>query len=207
MVTKIGLIADIHAYADPLKEALEIFRKEKVSHILCVGDIVGYGIELEESVALLKEYGCVALLGNHEFWYLDRTEKKQENSVSTYISTLPKKWEMVIEGVRLYAVHASPAESVNNGIKLLDENGSMLPAEKNKWSEIIAECPFDILIIGHTHQVFSERLGDKLVINPGSTKFNHTCAILSLPGKEVRIIPLSGKEPLKTWNWGMMTHE
>ena len=49
-----------------------------------------------------------------------------------------------------------------------------------------------------------EQLGNILVINPGSTVFNHTCAVLSLPDMKVRIFPLSGKTPRKTWNWGMM---
>ena len=38
-----------------------------------------------------------------------------------------------------------------------------------------------VLLVGHTHQVFCEQLGNTLVINPGSTRFKRTCAILSLP--------------------------
>lgn len=207
MVTKIGLIADIHAYVEPLKEALDIFHREGVSRILCIGDIAGYGTELEESVALLEEYGCVSLAGNHEYWYLDRIGKKQENSVSAYFSSLPEKWESVVEGVRLYAVHGSPPYSLDDGIKLLDENGRILPGEKQKWMEEMADFSFDVLIVGHTHQIFAEWLGDKLVINPGSTKFNHSCIILTLPDKEVTIVPLSGKEPRIVWNWGMMVQD
>ena len=47
------------------------------------------------------------------------------------------------------------------------------------------------------------RAGDLLVVNPGSTLFNHTCAILSLPEMAVEVFSLSGKEPLLVWNWGM----
>ena len=60
----------------------------------------------------------------------------------------------------------------------------------------------DVLVVGHTHQLFTERLGGTLVINPGSTQFNHSCAILSLPDLEVRIFSLSNQAPLKSWNWG-----
>ena len=64
----------------------------------------------------------------------------------------------------------------------------------------------DVLIVGHTHQVFSEQLGDVLVINPGSTTFNHTCAILTLPEMKVDIFPLSNKEPILCWNWSMFNY-
>jgi predicted phosphodiesterase len=38
-----------------------------------------------------------------------------------------------------------------------------------------------VLVVGHTHQVFAETVGGVLVVNPGSSAFNHSCAILSLP--------------------------
>jgi hypothetical protein len=51
--------------------------------------------------------------------------------------------------------------------------------------------------------VFAERLADTLVINPGSTRFNHSCMLLSLPELACTVIPLSGKPPIRAWNWGM----
>ncbi len=36
---KIGLISDVHATPDPLREALSIFQKEDVDISLCAGDI------------------------------------------------------------------------------------------------------------------------------------------------------------------------
>ncbi|MBU1163517.1 MAG: hypothetical protein KKA75_05120 [Proteobacteria bacterium] len=50
--------------------------------------------------------------------------------------------------------------------------------------------------------MFAEQVGKTMVINPGSTKFNNTCVILSLPDMEVRVLPLLNKIPLKIWNWG-----
>jgi predicted phosphodiesterase len=114
-------------------------------------------------------------------------------------------WESVREGIRVYAVHASPPQSLNKGIRLLDEKGGLLAAEKERWTALLDGYSFDVLIVGHTHQVFAERFGSRLVINPGSTKFNHTCMVLTLPDMDVRIFPLSGREPVKSWNWGMMT--
>ncbi len=54
---------------------------------------------------------------------------------------------------------------------------------------------------GQSHQVFTERLGNTLVVNPGSSVFNHSCAILRLPEMTVQMLPLSGGPIRKTWNW------
>ena len=69
--------------------------------------------------------------------------------------------------------------------------------------DALQSSAFDLLVVGHTHQVFAERLGGVLVVNPGSTSFNHTCAVVRLPGMEVRFFPLGGRTPVLTWNWGM----
>lgn len=201
MTTKIGLMGDIHAYEAPLQEALAIFRREGVAMVLCTGDIAGYGTELVQTVEVLIQSNCIAILGNHDSWYLDRYPDSQ---VGEYFIQLPSMWESVVEGIHVYAVHASPPVSLSRGIRLLDEQGSMIDNEKKQWVSQLKDLPFDLLVVGHTHQVFAENLGGKLVINPGSTKFNHTCAILSLPDMGVKIFPLSGKKPLKSWNWGMM---
>lgn len=201
---KIGLMSDVHACASPLKEALEIFAREDVSMVLCAGDIAGYGTEVAKTVQLLLQSDCETILGNHDVWYLDKYVEKAEDEVGTYLSGLSYMWESVVEGFHIYAVHASPPMSLDMGIRLLDEQGRILPKEMERWDVQLVEYPFDILVVGHTHQVFAEQIGGKLIINPGSTKFNHTCAILSLPEMEVQIIPLSGKEPLMSWNWGVM---
>lgn len=99
-------------------------------------------------------------------------------------------------------VHATAA-SLLEGIRLRDENGVLIPDQQTFWGERLRGFGFDVLVVGHTHQVFAEELGGVLVVNPGSTRFNHSCAILRLPELAVRILPLGGKPPLLAWNWGL----
>ena len=174
MSTKIGIISDPHATPGPVAEAMSIFRRAGVEHILCAGDIAGYGDELNQTIALLRENDCSAILGNHDVWYMERTVDGQTDQACEYFRNLPGSWESVVEGVNVYAAHASPPQSMSRGIRLLDEHGKMLPDEQERWTGKLQGYPFDVLIVGHTHQVFAEWLGDKLVINPGSTSFNHT---------------------------------
>jgi putative phosphoesterase len=205
MSVRIGLIGDVHAAPGPLAEALSIFRQQGVDHILCVGDTAGYGTELDETVALLVKANCTLILGNHDVWFMDNPSVRHNTRVYQLFSMLSATWEATIEGKLVYAVHASPPHSMTRGITLLDQYENIMVNRKEEWADQIQEYGFDVLIVGHTHQVFAENLGTTLVINPGSTLFNHTCAILSLPEMGVKVFPLPDKTPLKVWNWGMMS--
>ena len=201
MTVKIGLISDVHATPAPLLAALEIFQRQEVDMILCAGDIAGYGRELEQTVALLIESNCRTIMGNHDLWQLSRSDADVEGMAEQYLRTLPTMVELVVEEKNIYMVHASPPDSLMEGITLLDEKGEMLQEQKEFWSDALKEFSFDVLVVGHTHQVFAEQLGQVLVVNPGSCKFNHTCAILSLPEMQVEIMPLGGKSAVPSLSW------
>ena len=206
MKVKIGLISDVHATVGPLQEALRIFSEERVEAILCAGDIAGYGTQLAETVALLIKSGCRSIVGNHDLWHLSHAEDENlfNGPIEGYLRSLYGTEKLVFAGKTLYMVHASPPDSLLDGIRLLDEEGTLISRQVTDWSDTLESVRYDILVVGHTHQVFAEQLGDVLVINPGSTLFNHTCAILTLPEMQVEFIPLSGKSPLLSWNWGML---
>lgn len=201
---KFGLISDIHATVDPLRGALAVFEQQHVDAVLCAGDITGYGEELEQTVKLLIESKCQVITGNHEIWFIDSPVAEEHRWIKEYFSDLPSTLAFTIAGQHLYMVHASPPFSNMKGIKLLDQQGSVIPGRKQQWTDYLDKFNYDVLIVGHTHQVFAERLGNILVINPGSTKFNHTCMTLTLPEREVGIFPVSDKTPQKVWNWGQM---
>ncbi|VAX13673.1 hypothetical protein MNBD_GAMMA24-665 [hydrothermal vent metagenome] len=202
MTTRIGLIADVHAYAAPLSEALLLFNHEAVDMILCAGDIAGYGNQLQQTVGLLLENQCQTVIGNHDIWHLEATPEEKKTSVEDYIALLPAARAYSIEGKSLYMVHARPPLANRHGIKLLDENGKLIPGQQKKWAQNLQDLNYDVLVVGHTHQVFAEQLGRTLVINPGSTQFNHSCGILSLPDLKFKLFPLANKTILKAWNWG-----
>ncbi len=208
MTTKIGLISDPHATLAPLKAALDIFQQQQVEMIICAGDIAGYGEDqLIQSIELLQLYNCKMIVGNHDHINDDEKTESQSKKIEAFFSSLPKKLELSIEGKRLYIVHAHPPDSQHGGIKLLDPQGQVIAARKKHWQQQLENFDYDILIVGHTHQVFAEQIGKTLVINPGSTQFNHTCMILSLPDMQVETFSLCGKNPVMCWNWGIFFQE
>lgn len=201
---KLGLISDPHASPQPVAEALAIFHREQVDAIWCTGDIAGYGEQLEETVLLLRDAGCESILGNHEIWYLEKHPRETDTIENQYLNSLPLVIHREIAGKRLYMVHASPPDSMLDGIRLLDKEGNMIEAERQRWFERLQGFNYEVLIVGHTHQAFAEYLGSTLVINPGSSSYNHSCAILTLPALDVEWFALSGQAIQKSWNWGMM---
>ena len=202
MSTKIGVVSDVHASPEPLAHAIDIFQRENVDHIFCAGDIAGYGDELEKTVELLKAHRCQSIYGNHDLWYLD-SASADPNSISyKFLSGLAPIFDLTIEHQRLFMVHAHPPDSNRGGIKLLGVDGMVIESSKNFWSKTLAGDAIDVLIIGHTHQVFSHYLGNTLAINPGSSCFNNSCAIVTLPSKKVEFFALCGKTISPVWNWG-----
>ena len=198
----IGLISDVHAAPEPVAEALSIFAKAGVDQVFCAGDIAGYMDQLEQTITLLVENDCQTIMGNHDLLYLDHNEDEPDNNAVAFLKQLPASYETVIEGKKVYMVHAQPPDECHGGIKLLDKEGVIKPDRIALWAEKLQSFNYDVLIVGHTHQVFAELIGDTLVINPGSSVFNNCCAILSLPEMTVQMFPLSDKKIEKTWNWG-----
>lgn len=204
MATKLGLIADVHASPAPLKQALSIFKQQNISDIICVGDIAGYFESLAATVDLLIEYNCTTIIGNHDQSYIESSTADQPSRQLEFLKDLPETLELEVEHKRVYVVHAQPPASQHGGIKLLDQFGNIIPQQKQHWRNELKNFEYDVLIVGHTHQVFAEQLGDVMVINPGSSTFNHSCMILTLPDLKVQTYALDNQEILKSWNFSML---
>ena len=196
----IGLISDVHASPEPVAQAMSIFTDAGVEQVYCAGDIAGYMDQLEQTIELLQQYNCLSVMGNHDLSYLEKHQQVRSDAVE-YLQQLPMYMETAIEGKSVYMVHAQPPDEYHGGIKLLDQNAVLMPARLAYWEQMLQSFDHDVLIVGHTHQVFAERIGDTLVVNPGSSVFNHCCAILRLPEMSVQTFSLSGKNIEKTWNW------
>ena len=207
VMKKIGLIGDPHSFAATVVEAITVLQEHHADEIWCAGDIAGYGEDLGQLVTLLKKNHCHAIKGNHENWYLEKYKDNHDPETYDYLLSLPYVKEEIIEQKKVYMVHGSPPDSVMQGIRLLDQSGNLIESERLIWQQSLSKYDFDVLIVGHTHQVFAEQLGNILVINPGSCHFNRCCGILTLPQLTVDWYPLAGKSVRKSWNWGMNMSE
>ena len=82
---KIGIITDIHSNIQALKTVLNEFDKEKVDKIICCGDIIGIGINPEETVQELikRQHMLIAVVGNHEKYLLNGLPKNVHDDKRT----------------------------------------------------------------------------------------------------------------------------
>jgi diadenosine tetraphosphatase ApaH/serine/threonine PP2A family protein phosphatase len=66
----VAVISDIHANLPALEAVLEEIDGLGIEHILCCGDIVGYGPHPRECVEVLRQRKIPSVLGNHDLYTL-----------------------------------------------------------------------------------------------------------------------------------------
>ncbi len=63
---RIALFSDVHGNLPAFEAVLADIEKEGVDARWCLGDLVGYGAQPDECVALAKESCDLCLIGNHD---------------------------------------------------------------------------------------------------------------------------------------------
>lgn len=171
---KIAVISDIHGNIYSLIRALQDIDNEKVDTIICLGDLVGYGPNPNEVVAMIKRRNILCLRGNYdtsvvdnEYSYIRETdinsfslpwtfnELREQNKY--FLSNLPTSISLDINNKKILFVHGSP----NKLNEYLFEDGENTANIMNSM-----EC--DILVCAHTHIPSIKKFGSKTYINCGS---------------------------------------
>jgi len=68
---RIGILGDIHGNLEALTAVVEAMRTEAIDEWVQVGDLVGYGPQPSECIALVRQLGCTVCMGNHDAAVLD----------------------------------------------------------------------------------------------------------------------------------------
>jgi diadenosine tetraphosphatase ApaH/serine/threonine PP2A family protein phosphatase len=162
---KIAVISDIHANLEGLRAVLADIAVQGITSIYCLGDIVGYGPDVNECCALVRQHCGVSLLGNHDDAVLGRTSTAYFNAYAVeaieytrrvirrehlaFLSSLP--YTHITD--TLYLVHSTP-ESERDWDYLS-------PANVHRNLPIVGDR---VGMVGHAHLqgafVWSEQRGD-----------------------------------------------
>jgi len=62
----IAVISDIHSNKQAFEAVLEDIAKFDIDHIVCLGDIVGYGGDPDWCIQTVKAVASISILGNHD---------------------------------------------------------------------------------------------------------------------------------------------
>ena len=154
MRDRFAVISDIHGNLEGLQAVLSALKKENVSDIICLGDVVGYGADPEVCWKLIKQRCSICLKGNHEAILCGETDDSdcsnlgkqsaewtRENvsdDIREELSELP--WQMERFSAKFY--HSTP--NVEDGWPYL-----------NRLEQIIAafeSTPSPLVFYGHTHR-------------------------------------------------------
>ena len=179
---KIAIISDIHGNLEALKVVLKDIKERNIEKIFCLGDIVAKGTHQEECVNLVKENCDVILKGNCDDYFtskidretkpeielkrIDWIDSKLSNESKKYLRNLPYSFEFYLSGRLVRLFHATP-EKINGFIGNIDTIGRLyslfLPSENT-----ISNKKADVVVYGHIHTPFIQRIYNRTIINSGS---------------------------------------
>lgn len=62
-----GIFGDVHSNIEAFEAVIGAYKKEKIDKYICVGDVVGYGVNPEECIDKIISLGAFVCAGNHDW--------------------------------------------------------------------------------------------------------------------------------------------
>jgi predicted phosphodiesterase len=121
---RIALLSDVHGNLPAFRAVLEDVRDQGADRVWCLGDLVGYGAEPEDCVALAREECELSLAGNHDLVVIGKIDIGEFSSsaavaaewtrdrISDESLAFLKALEPLDEERELGLYHASPRDPV-----------------------------------------------------------------------------------------------
>jgi putative phosphoesterase len=163
---RLAIISDVHADVYALRDALAQGERLVCDAVVCAGDVVGYGVFPEETVALLREKKVPCVRGNHDRWATDPNVAGGASGLLSddalaYLASLPRVWNKVIDGVRVAMCHGTPRSDMDGVVP-----GMATVDAVRRW---LGATGAEVLIVGHTHvPCVLSGLEGGMIVNPGA---------------------------------------
>ena len=179
---KIAIISDIHGNLEALKSVLNDIESKNINKIYCLGDIIAKGSHPKECIDLIREKCEVVLKGNCDEYFASNIDLKDktiqeidrikwnksmlDEESTKYLINLPFCYEFYMSGRLIRLVHAHPEridkfagniDSINNIYDLVLPSNNTISNEKA-----------DVLIYGHIHTPYVQKMYNRYIINTGS---------------------------------------
>lgn len=175
---KVGLLGDIHGNADALRAVLARARADDVERLLVTGDLVGYYFEPAAVLELLSQWPIHTVRGNHEDMLAQSMDSEQaaQDIAQRYGSALGVAIQQ-LDREQLHMLRALPASVALelDGCNVLLCHGAPWSVDEYVYPDapdtVLGRCAdieADIVVMGHTHYPMLKRVGDKILVNPGS---------------------------------------
>ncbi len=199
MLLKIAFISDIHGNIHALRAAWRWIQERRPDHVICLGDLVGYGANPSEAIDFIDEHGLRCTLGSSDarvaYELSEKFEKREGLSEQTlewtktvltpeqkqFLRKLPTSGRMETPKGRLRFCHGSPYDPDDR----LDLHGAA-----KDLNELLASLHCEVLVCGGTHIPYVRALARGVVIDPGSVGLS----LNGEPGADVAFLQISENE-------------
>jgi putative phosphoesterase len=179
---RLAILSDIHGNIHALEKVMRDIDERSPDRIVCLGDLVGYGVFPNEVVGLIRERNIPTIMGNYDdgvgfdredcgcvytdpeddrlgklslLWSREHT--REENK--SFLRSFPDQIREEINGYNVLFVHGSPRR-IN---EYLYED-----RPEATFHRIAEAAAADVILFGHTHLPYSKRVNGALFINTGS---------------------------------------
>jgi putative phosphoesterase len=182
MTTRLAIFSDPHANRAATAATLAAIDHASPDAVYCLGDLVGYGAHPNETIDLVRERAIPTIIGNYDDGvgfdrddcgcaYKDEAERERGQRSLLWtrrhttadrkaaLRSLLPELRFEAEGFRLRLVHGSPRRM--NEYLFADRDPRTLARIAHA-----ADC--DLLVFGHTHQLWVGAIDGVLFVNDGS---------------------------------------
>ncbi|MBI4825723.1 MAG: metallophosphoesterase [Nitrospirae bacterium] len=160
---KIGIISDSHDHSENIIKAVNAFKEKKAEYVIHLGDYVN-----PASIKLFKDVKLVGIFGNN-----DGDKFRLINSFNEIGGEIKGDFhEFEADGLKCACYHGTEPQLRNS---------------------LVASGTYDVVMFGHTHKCVNEKIGDTLVLNPGTSHGfwkEATVMVFDTVAKEAEIIEL-----------------
>jgi putative phosphoesterase len=169
---KIAIISDLHANLESLKALPETY-----TELWVLGDLVNFGPDPAEVVDFVRQNASVTVRGNHDqsagydqdprciARYQRMADFTRKYTVSVlneeqkqFLRDLPLQRKLRRQNTHFYICHAKPSDPLYG----------FSPPDSADWNREVEALKSEVLLVGHTHLPMTRRIGECLIVNPGS---------------------------------------
>ena len=176
---RIAFFADIHANLPAFEAALADAQARGATHLICLGDIVGYGPQPEETLSRVRAVANGCLMGNHDAAacgllnpdLFNPFAKESAERASLALDAEEKVWLRQLP----YILEIKDIACAHGGFEA-PENFNYLETKEDAERNLAAMPNFALLVVGHTHIpcVFAQECGRQTVRKLPAADFSLT---------------------------------
>lgn len=176
---RIAVLSDIHSNIHALEAVLDDIKKHIVNEIIIAGDLTGDGPHPNEVIRRLSKVTNHIIKGNREEYMIKLRQgeapdwfnyEQMSAVVWTYNQLTDDNFEFINNLSEQIVIHLEGTDPIRVVHGSLFDISELIYPDKHieRLNKTLENLNESVLICGHTHEQWSKRYNDKLIVNPGS---------------------------------------